>query len=501
MLAAPVRGEAAVLAGPESLDASALRVLVRALEELDALGERPGGAELIALLAELPVPAGGAPYPGVVLLADPLAIRARRFRVVFVCGLCEGEFPLVSGPEPFLSDERRLELAAASGLRLAAREDSLARERYLLYACVSRATERVVLSYRSSDEEGNLALPSPFIADVADLFVPEWRQRRRTRLLADVVWPAEAAPTERERLRAEAAAAAPAGGSDEDPARWSLSAEALGLVRHREIVSRGALESFADCPVKWLVDRELQPARLEPEPEALARGSFMHDVLERLLRSLGGPVTPASLPRALELLDELLANVPATIAAGRPAAVRAAAVRRSRPTCAGTSSGRRGTAPAGGRRGSSCGSGSGGRVRVRATILTRCRHSSWLPGSWPRPDRPCRHRRRRSRDRDRLQEPRTRRASTGALETDHQLQVALYMLAVKRLLGLDPGGGLLPAARRREARRTGGVRQRRRRRRRRRPDRRAHRGGAVAGARATRPLAPWRSPSGCGPAS
>jgi ATP-dependent helicase/DNAse subunit B len=327
ILAAPVRGAAAVLEGSASLDARALRMLVRALEELDALGERPGGAELVALLAELPVPAGAATGPGVVLLADPLAIRARRFRAVFVCGLCEGEFPLASGPEPFLSDERRFELAAASGLRLGAREDSLARERYLLYACVSRATERVVLSYRSSDEEGNLALPSPFIADMAELFVPEWRERRRTRLLADVVWPADAAPTERERLRAEAAAAAPAGGSDEDPARWSLSAEALGLVRHREILSAGALESFADCPVKWLVDRELQPARFEPEPEALARGSFMHDVLERLLRSLGGPVTPASLPRALQLLEQLLADVPATIAAGRPAAVRAAAVR------------------------------------------------------------------------------------------------------------------------------------------------------------------------------
>ena len=127
------------------------------------------------------------------MLAEPLPIRARRFRAVFVCGLQEGEFPLPARPEPFLSDERRFELAAGSGLRLGPREDSLARERYLFYAAVSRATERVVLSYRSSDEEGNLALPSPFLADVADVLVG-WPARRR-RLLADVVWPAEAAPT------------------------------------------------------------------------------------------------------------------------------------------------------------------------------------------------------------------------------------------------------------------------------------------------------------------
>ena len=118
-----------------------------------------------------------------------------------------GRFPLPGTPEPFLSDERRRELAAASGLALRSGEDSLQRERYLFYACVSRATEQLVLSYRSSDEEGNLALPSPFVADVADLLDEGWPDRRERRLLADVVWEAATAPTPRELARAEAAAA------------------------------------------------------------------------------------------------------------------------------------------------------------------------------------------------------------------------------------------------------------------------------------------------------
>ena len=42
-----------------------------------------------------------------VLLADPLEIRARRFRAVFVCGLQDGEFPRRPVPEPFLDDEAR----------------------------------------------------------------------------------------------------------------------------------------------------------------------------------------------------------------------------------------------------------------------------------------------------------------------------------------------------------------------------------------------------------
>jgi ATP-dependent helicase/DNAse subunit B len=257
-----------------------------------------------------------------VLIADPLAIRARRFRAVFVCGLQEGEFPVPASPEPLLSDEHRRELAAASGLRLRTSESTLARERYLFYAAVSRATERLFLSYRSSDEEGTLALPSPFIRDVADLLVPEWPERRRRRLLADVVWPEQQAPTARERARSRAAA------TTERPAEappLRLTEVALAHVRHREILSGGALESYASCPVKWLVERELQPITLEPDPEPLARGSYMHGALEEVLRRLDGrPLTPEVLPEAFEILSRVLAELPPErVAPGRSAPVRA----------------------------------------------------------------------------------------------------------------------------------------------------------------------------------
>ncbi len=267
--------------------------------------------------------AGRPAQPGAVLLSEPLAIRARRFRAVFVCGLQEGEFPRQSSPEPFLSDEDRRELATCSGLRLAGAEDALARERYLFYSCLARATERVVLSYRSSDEEGNLALPSPFIADVAELLAPGWTELRRQRLIADVVWPPDRAPTERERARAQAAAGAPPAG-EPAPVEAVLSEVALQHVRHRDMLSGGALESFANCPVRWLVERELQPEPLEPDSDALTRGSYMHGVLERVLDRLGRPVTPESLPDALTILQQVLEELPGDLAPGRLAGVRAA---------------------------------------------------------------------------------------------------------------------------------------------------------------------------------
>jgi RecB family exonuclease len=330
LLAAPYRHGAPQLDPEQALDAQALAALHRALEELGELRLRPPATELIELLAALPVTGPGAAAPEGVLLAEPAEIRARRFRAVFVCGLQEGEFPRAGRGDPFFSDERRYELAAASGLRLRPREDALAGERYLFYAAVSRATERLFLAYRSSDEEGNLALGSPFISDVADLLDSEWRSRRRRRLLADVVWDPTDAPTVRERDRALAAARAP-GSGDEPDARRTLGPAALERMRHSRILSPGALEAYANCPVKWLIERQLEPQPMAPDPDPITRGSLMHDVLERLLSELGGSVTPASLGAARVILDRLIAELAQgdaeRLAVGEPDVVRAGALR------------------------------------------------------------------------------------------------------------------------------------------------------------------------------
>jgi ATP-dependent helicase/DNAse subunit B len=98
-------------------------------------------------------------------------------------------------------------------------------------------------------------------------------------------------------------------------------------MRHQDVVSAGALESYASCPVKWLVERELRPQRLEPDPDGIARGNYMHGVLERLFAALGGPITEDTLGRAHELLAEALDEEPARLAAGRSAAEGAAILR------------------------------------------------------------------------------------------------------------------------------------------------------------------------------
>jgi RecB family exonuclease len=56
--------------------------------------------------------------------------------------------------------------------------------------------------------------------------------------------------------------------------------------------------------VRWLVERQLQPDQLEPDPDGLTRGSFIHTVLERVFSRLGEALTPQTLSRAEQLLHE-----------------------------------------------------------------------------------------------------------------------------------------------------------------------------------------------------
>jgi ATP-dependent helicase/DNAse subunit B len=320
---APHRRAAAVLGPDEAADARAAAALRGAAGELGSLAAaEPGlaGSPAEALESLAGVEVREPPVAEAVLVADPLAIRARRFRAVFVCGLQEGELPRHPVPEPFLDDAARAALARASGLVLPRHEDVLDRERYLFYAAVSRPEEVLFLSFRSSDEEGDPVQPSAFVDDVRGLFGDELWDRRGRRLLAEVTWPPREAPTPHELRRARAAAEEHA---DPPPLGPPAAAPVLAALAARDTEAARGLETFAGCGVRWLVDSLLRPQRVDPDPLPMRRGSLAHAVLERTLRRLGeregsGRLTPASLPAALEELDAALAEERAR-ATGTPA--------------------------------------------------------------------------------------------------------------------------------------------------------------------------------------
>ena len=335
-------------------------------------------------------------------------------------------------PEPFLDDEARRALSAAAGLRLPFHEDVLDRERSLFYACVSRPQEVLFLSWRSSDEEGEPLVASPFLDDVVALFTDElWEQRGR-RLLAEVTWSPREAPTPRELQRAQAQAR---NEPDPPPLPAPVTEAVLAQLAERRTEGARQLETFAACGVRWLVEALLRPERVTPDPEAMRRGSRAHAVLEATLRRLQGAtgsarLTPASLPAALEALDAALDGIALAGARGRRAPGG-----RWRPTCSATCATSASAAPGmeptqlewrfgreGDEHGAACArascrspggstastSGPGGEAIVRDY-----KGASAPPGAgW---------------------------AEGGAL------QVALYMLAARELLGLEPVGGLYQA--------------------------------------------------------
>jgi ATP-dependent helicase/DNAse subunit B len=306
----PYRRAAHVLRGSELDDARVFEAIRSALADIAVVaraGVKPDLFALHDLLAEVEVRTGDAPDPARVQIASPETVRARRFEAVFACGLQEGEWPAPAATDPFLSDEDRREIASAGGLALPLREDQLDRERYLFYATISRAERLLFLSWRHSDEDGNPEARSFFIEDVKDVF-GDALASPRLRDLAEVTWPREQAPTEVEWQRAvalEAPRVMPRLGTR------ILTPALSEWLGERGGFSAGMLEAFTECPVRWLIERVLEPGVLEPDPQHLVRGAFAHRVLEltyRRLRDRTGSarVTEATLPVAEGLLHEAL---------------------------------------------------------------------------------------------------------------------------------------------------------------------------------------------------
>jgi ATP-dependent helicase/DNAse subunit B len=328
-------GEAPVRAHTEYGDAAVLRVVDEALAALVALPTAvvPSPPELIATLAELEALSQAGTRPGAVLVAEPAAVRARRFDAVFVCGLVEGAFPRRAAPEAFLSDDVRAELGEAHGLMLRAR-DRLADERHLFYAVAARAERRLGLAYRNADEEGNPVVRSPFVDDVCRAFGDVLYGATKVRRLGQLTWPLEEAPTPREFARA-LAAASPA---EPAPRIAPLTGDGLGVVAGTELVSATQLENFARCPVKWFVESVLNPRRVDPDAMPLRRGGLQHTLLQRVFEQMreehvGPALNQASVARAVELLHEIAAEVRSGFALDADPARSAALVRRAEADC------------------------------------------------------------------------------------------------------------------------------------------------------------------------
>jgi len=320
LFCAPRRGKASVLGEGELEDSRTLAAARRALGELRELarlgGElAPGDAmELADTLAELEIFSGEPPGPGAVSILDPLALRARRVRALFVCGMQEGSFPAPARTQPLLGEEERRQLAEASGLLLGEQQDVLAAERYLLYAVLSRPQELLVLSWHVADDDGRPTSRSLFVDDVCDLFTDNLVEGRARRPLGSV----DDMPVLPQPLVV-------------DPLPTGLiDGQLLEGLRSR-VWSASSFEAWISCPVRWYVERMLKPGALDPDPEPLAQGGLAHEALKDTLEGLraqtgSARVTEANVGLARELLSEALTarepEFPLSVSPERRSAVR-----------------------------------------------------------------------------------------------------------------------------------------------------------------------------------
>ena len=292
-----------------ALDLRAHRAVTDLIAELGQwleLGGALSREELYGALERAAVRISRGDEPGRVAVTDILRARTRRTEVVFLLGLEEGSFPRRQQGTPFLDEEERRSIDEASKDARLAKPDQVSRERYFFYTACTRPSRRLYLVREASTDDGSPREPSPFWDEVRALFdtddVARWTTRRR---LAQLTWDVDTAPTERERLRAlsslaaenadEAVALAHANGWDRRLGRalgafsrpTRLTDQALiDSLREKTSFSVTELELFADCSSIWFLERLIDPRSIDGEVDARLRGSIAHQTLFKFFSGL-----------------------------------------------------------------------------------------------------------------------------------------------------------------------------------------------------------------------
>jgi len=264
--------------------------------------------------------------------------RHYRFPVVFVGGLVEKVFPRHHGQDPLYDDSARRSLAG-HGVHLQERGTKNAEEMFLFYAAVTRATDRLCLTYPVTDAKGQSRMRSFYLDEVLDLLepaaqrnemlysepVPEpgsvWNTSDLGLWLFNALWTRDG---KKERRSHAAALYNRAVETRREPMRRAVLNAYLeerrqspdfqdeydGVLTNTRVLqqiaetysqehafSPTALENYGCCPFMFFCKRVL---RLEPieEPEeeltAIDRGNLYHNILWRFYTELrdqsGGPV-------------------------------------------------------------------------------------------------------------------------------------------------------------------------------------------------------------------
>ncbi|MCS7025853.1 MAG: exodeoxyribonuclease V subunit gamma [Bryobacteraceae bacterium] len=293
--------------------------------------------------------------------------RGHTFRVVFLVGVSEGNFPKKSFEDPLLLDALRKKLGRDPGKQSSAglptRPDRIGEERFLLQVAAAAASERLIVSFSRSDVSQNRSrVPSFYALEAIRAATGRWPDLREfERLtsqgsLARLGWPAPPDPARAvddlefdlawlERLAAGESGAGHGGARylvEVNPhlarslraryQRWKerkwtpadglvfpsdkrqQAQELLGRYRLRQYPwSATTLQLFAACPYRFVLHgmhhlRPRQDAAPVEEMDPVVRGEIFHRVQFELFRRTRDP------DAMREIAGEVLAEVAAEYA-------------------------------------------------------------------------------------------------------------------------------------------------------------------------------------------
>ncbi|MCA9756089.1 MAG: PD-(D/E)XK nuclease family protein [Candidatus Eisenbacteria bacterium] len=264
---------------------------------------------------------------GQVLVADVQRSRVTGIRAAIIGGVNDGVFPRTVSDDPILGDHDR-EALGSIGLRLGPNAtERQEEEAYLFYIAMTRASDRVLVTWLGADGDGGEATPSFLVPELQRLFpntsiLTEPEEEEDEIPYAELQNSGELAPAVLARLARKAREIAGARkiteedheravtndhfliGIHDDPTLASvvwevglglpgldsaiddiLPEELLGLVYPTPIPSSvSRLQEFASCPFRNFAGSTL---RLEPRPVAkvtpLETGTLAHHALELFL--------------------------------------------------------------------------------------------------------------------------------------------------------------------------------------------------------------------------
>jgi len=224
--------------------------------------KQAGTEELLTLLEELKVQRRlDRVQSGVVYIADAQQPPVSNFDHVFICGMQAGEFPRSQSSDQLLPDRVR-DLLVTKGYRLESRQDGDEDELHRFYLCVESAEKTLQLSWRA-DSENSLTgeSRSPYIDQTL-------------RTLPDSSIDSQISKTRTKEVKTKKVAAK------------SPSEQIKRYIDSREEFSAREIECLVACPTRWLVEHVSKPQRVQADPPQLVRGTLIHEVLEKLYREL-----------------------------------------------------------------------------------------------------------------------------------------------------------------------------------------------------------------------